>query len=124
MSEEMKLVEVIRAQVMRGRGTPDDPHRTIVQFWSVDGELLAEDDRLKPRNAYVPATLEVLRHGKERALTVDEIRDGICPLCNKHLGEHDVVICYGIEGMKVGAKVERSGDWQTRLLCERSSRGE
>lgn len=39
-----KLIEVIQAYVTQGRGTPDNPYRTVTQFWSKDGELLAEND--------------------------------------------------------------------------------
>lgn len=39
-----KLIEVIQAYVTRGRGTPENPYRTVTQFWSKEGELLAEND--------------------------------------------------------------------------------
>lgn len=41
---EVKLVPVIRTVVARGKGVPADPVREVVQFWSRNGELLAEND--------------------------------------------------------------------------------
>lgn len=40
----MRVVQVIEASVPRGDGTRDDPFRHVVQYWSFDGKLLAEDD--------------------------------------------------------------------------------
>jgi hypothetical protein len=40
-----KVIQVIRTELtVRGDGTDDSPVRRIVQFWSLDGELLAEVD--------------------------------------------------------------------------------
>lgn len=39
-----KLIEVIQAYVTRGSGVADNPYRTVTQFWSKEGELLAEND--------------------------------------------------------------------------------
>jgi len=32
----------------KGKGIEDDPVRRIIQYWSLDGILLAEDDTYKP----------------------------------------------------------------------------
>lgn len=41
----VEIIQVIRtAIVCRGNGTPRDPNRIVTQFWSVDGDLLAEVD--------------------------------------------------------------------------------
>ena len=42
--ESLRLVEVIELKVVRGAGTPDDLSRIVTQYWSKEGELLAEDD--------------------------------------------------------------------------------
>jgi len=41
-----KLIQVIVTDLdLRGRGTTEDPIRRVVQYWSVDGKLLAENDQ-------------------------------------------------------------------------------
>ncbi len=42
-----KLIEVIRDEICRGKGDDGDPMRTVIQFWSIDGVLLAENDPRK-----------------------------------------------------------------------------
>ena len=46
MSErEVEKIEVIRTTLtIRGSGTDDNPHRVIVQYWSLSGDFLAEVD--------------------------------------------------------------------------------
>ena len=46
--KEVQLIHVIRTTLeRRGEGVPeDDPIRCITQYWSLDGELLAEVDPL------------------------------------------------------------------------------
>jgi hypothetical protein len=39
-----KLIQVIEVSTTRGTGTQLDPVRTVTQYWSTDGELLAERD--------------------------------------------------------------------------------
>jgi len=42
------LIHVIRTELSkRGEGTEEDPIRLIVQYWSLDGELLAEVDEFQ-----------------------------------------------------------------------------
>jgi hypothetical protein len=40
----VELVEVIHVIATRGKGTEKDPVRPIDQYWSKDGNLLAEKD--------------------------------------------------------------------------------
>lgn len=40
----VELVEVIHVEAARGEGTEDDPARIVHQYWSKNGELLAEKD--------------------------------------------------------------------------------
>ena len=41
----VEKIEVIRTDLLvRGKGTEEDPIRTIEQFWSLDGFLLFEKD--------------------------------------------------------------------------------
>lgn len=42
-----KLIQVIQVETPRGRGVEEDPIRTVTQFWSTDGKLLAENDMEK-----------------------------------------------------------------------------
>jgi hypothetical protein len=39
-----KLITVIESEEMRGNGKDDTPYRKVRQFWTVDGELLVEQD--------------------------------------------------------------------------------
>lgn len=39
-----KVIQVIETEVKRGKGVLDDPMRGVTQYWSLDGELLAEHD--------------------------------------------------------------------------------
>lgn len=40
----VELVEVIHVEATRGKGTKDDPVRIVHQYWSKEGNLLAEQD--------------------------------------------------------------------------------
>lgn len=41
-----KVVQVVEVQAVVGKGTEEDPNRVITQYWSLEGELLAERDPL------------------------------------------------------------------------------
>lgn len=45
-TDSAKLITVIKTESLRGDGTEKDPCRTVVQYWSLEGELLAEKDPL------------------------------------------------------------------------------
>ena len=45
----VKKIKVIETQTLVGDGTKDDPCRIIVQFWSKNGELLAQRDDWKEK---------------------------------------------------------------------------
>jgi hypothetical protein len=46
---EVELIQVVRTRLLRrGKGILGDPVRIITQYWSVDGELLAEVDPTPP----------------------------------------------------------------------------
>lgn len=42
-----RVIEVIESQTVRGKGVEGDPIRTVVQYHTKDGELLAERDSLQ-----------------------------------------------------------------------------
>ena len=42
-----ELIEVIHTVATRGKGVHDDPIRNVNQYWSKDGELLAEKDIIR-----------------------------------------------------------------------------
>jgi hypothetical protein len=45
VTDTVRVIEVIEASIMRrGQGVEGDPIRIITQYWSLDGELLAEVD--------------------------------------------------------------------------------
>lgn len=46
--EELKVrtMVVIEAERKRGCGTEEDPVRKVIQYWDLDGNLLAERDLL------------------------------------------------------------------------------
>lgn len=46
-----KLLQVIQVYVCRGRGTDDDPHRTVTEYYDTDGTWLAERDPVGVENA-------------------------------------------------------------------------
>lgn len=41
-----KVIQVIAVEVSRGKGTEKDMCRPVTQYWSLEGELLAEFDPL------------------------------------------------------------------------------
>ena len=41
--QQAKIVEVIQVVTSRGSGTKDDPVRKVIQYWSKQGTLLAEN---------------------------------------------------------------------------------
>jgi len=48
-NEEMKtnsakIIQVIEIRTCRGRGIEGSPIRIITEYWTVDGEFLADDD--------------------------------------------------------------------------------
>lgn len=45
-----ELITVIRTTLtLKGKGTEDSPLRRVTQYWSTDGELLAEVDPMPDR---------------------------------------------------------------------------
>lgn len=52
----------------RGAGTKEDPYRRIVQYWTLDGDLLAEVDPQKCDDKYLvynPTHKPIAEHNKE-----------------------------------------------------------
>lgn len=41
-TDSAKVIEVIETKSIRGSGSGDDLCREVTQYWSLDGELLAE----------------------------------------------------------------------------------
>lgn len=39
-----KCMLVIEAVITRGKGTTEDPKRVVIQYCSLDGQILAEND--------------------------------------------------------------------------------
>lgn len=38
-----ELVEVIRTENVEGKGTEEDPVRTVVRYWEKNGKLISEE---------------------------------------------------------------------------------
>lgn len=53
--QEIKVIQVIKAVVSRGAGTEADPARWVVQYWSLEGKLLWEDDPVANEQLNRPA---------------------------------------------------------------------
>lgn len=39
-----KVIQVIETDTLRGKGVEGDVYRRVMQYWTFDGELLAEND--------------------------------------------------------------------------------
>lgn len=39
-----KVIQVIETEITRGKGVEGDPLRGVTQYWSLEGDLLAEAD--------------------------------------------------------------------------------
>lgn len=49
---DVELIQVVRTRLAhRGRGTEADPNRYLTQYWSTEGELLAEVDPVEQPTA-------------------------------------------------------------------------
>lgn len=47
-TKSAKVIQVIQTMTTVGAGTSSDPNRVILQFWSLEGELLAVNDPVSP----------------------------------------------------------------------------
>ena len=43
-TDSARVIEIIETRSCRGSGTQEDPCRLVVQYWSLEGELLAEKE--------------------------------------------------------------------------------
>lgn len=48
-TDEAKIILIIETRSLRGIGTEEDPCRCVSQYWSLNGDLLAENDPLKEK---------------------------------------------------------------------------
>jgi hypothetical protein len=46
---DVEVIQVVHTRLLRRGNGRDDPIRIIEQYWTLDGELLAEKDPLPPR---------------------------------------------------------------------------
>lgn len=49
-TDSAKVIQVIETKSNRGKGTLDDLSRQVVQYWSLEGQLLAERDPHTTKN--------------------------------------------------------------------------
>ena len=40
-SDSARVIQVVEVKTTRGRGTADEPFSAVVEYWSLEGELLA-----------------------------------------------------------------------------------
>ena len=50
-----EVMQVIHSQIVRGEGTEEDMVRYVDQYWSLEGELLAEYDPIVTQSYVRPA---------------------------------------------------------------------
>ena len=43
-TDSAQVIQVIKTESVRGKGTQDDVCRIVTQYWDFDGNLLAEND--------------------------------------------------------------------------------
>lgn len=43
-TDSARVIQVIETKAMRGEGTDIQPSREVTQYWTLDGEFLAEND--------------------------------------------------------------------------------
>ena len=43
-TDSAKVIQVIETKALKGEGTQENPARTVIQYWDLDGNLLAERD--------------------------------------------------------------------------------
>ena len=43
-TDSAKVIKVIETKAIKGLGTEADPSRIVTQYWSLDGDFLAEND--------------------------------------------------------------------------------
>ena len=48
--DSARVIQVIETKSNRGKGTLDDLSRQVVQYWSLEGQLLAERDSHTTKN--------------------------------------------------------------------------
>ena len=41
-TDSARVIQVIETRAIEGRGTPDDPCRTLIQYWEMDENILTE----------------------------------------------------------------------------------
>jgi hypothetical protein len=42
--ETVKIIQVIQIETIVGQGIPDDPVRKVIQYWTLQGKLIGEDE--------------------------------------------------------------------------------
>lgn len=47
-ADSAKVISVVVTEAIAGRGTDEDPVRTVKQYWSFEGDLLAINDPAVP----------------------------------------------------------------------------
>lgn len=43
-TDSARVIQVIETRSIRGTGNEDDPCREVIQYWDLEGNLLAEND--------------------------------------------------------------------------------
>ena len=57
-TDAARVIQVVETKALAGLGTAEDPCRWLIQYWSFEGELLAEND---PAKCEEPSGMQALR---------------------------------------------------------------
>lgn len=57
---EVKVIPVVRVKCTRGDGTEEDLSRFVNEYWSLDGDFLADDDTFETADSYRPLRRDCL----------------------------------------------------------------
>ena len=99
-TDSAKVIQVIETVSARGAGTPENPCRIVHQYWSLEGELLAENDPCEEDHTRetedvkgmeaVVAVSEGKSVSVERYHTEKELREAVMPLLDERVISVDI----------------------------------
>lgn len=100
-TDSAKVIQVIETVSSRGKGTEENPCRWVHQYWSLEGELLAENDPCEENNTHeteavkemeaVVAVSDGQSGSVERYHTEKELREAVMPLLDERVISVDIM---------------------------------
>lgn len=58
-----KIVELIETEMTKGNGVKDDPYRSVIQYWSKEGNLLFEIDEIDSKKKAAASKIIETKYG-------------------------------------------------------------